>query len=145
MPQLANLSGYPRFWAASTVSAFGSNITLLAMQILATLTLHATGVELGLLGAARWLPYLLFGLVAGVIVDRYRRKPILVGTDLGRAGLLCAIPALYFADVLTIPALIAFTVVFGTLSLCGDAADQSFLPRLVPAPLLTAANARLEQ
>src|SRR6266508_4169188 len=108
MPQLANLSGYPRFWAASTVSAFGSNITLLAMQILATLTLHATGVELGLLGAARWLSYLLFGL-------------------------LCAIPALYFADVLTIPALIAFTVVFGTLSLCGDAADQSFLPRLVPA------------
>ncbi|WP_405152108.1 MFS transporter [Sphaerisporangium sp. NBC_01403] len=145
MPRLVGLPGYRRFWGASTVSAFGTYVTTLALQILAAVTLDATATELGLLNAARWVPYLLIGLVAGVIVDRYRRKPILVGTDLARAVLLCAIPLLYLAGLLTLPALILFVMAFGTLSLFFDAADQAFLPRLVPSAMLTSANARLEQ
>ncbi|MFC7646849.1 MFS transporter [Streptosporangium lutulentum] len=145
MPRLVDLPGYRRFWVASTVSIFGAHVTTVALQIFVVVALHATAFELGLMNAARWLPYLLFGLVAGVLVDRCRRKPILVGTDFGRAALVCVIPLLYVAELLTMPALIAYVMVFGLLSLLFDAANQSFLPRLVPRKLLIPANARLEQ
>jgi hypothetical protein len=127
------------------VSSFGTYVTSLALQLLAVVTLAATPVQLGLLNAARWLPYTVLGLVVGVLVDRRRRLPILVGTDLGRAVLLCAIPALRAIGLLTMAGLIGVVLAFGTLSLLFDAADQAFLPRVVPRAGLRAANARLEQ
>jgi MFS family permease len=137
--------GYLRFWAADSVSMFGTYVTMLALQVLAVATLHASVTELGLLGAARWLPYPLFGLIAGVLVDRHRRRPVLVGGDLARAMLLGAIPLLATVDLLSMPLLIGLMLVFGAMSLLYDAAHQSYLPRLVPGRLLIDANARLEQ
>jgi MFS family permease len=143
--RLGDLPGYRRFWAASTASSFGTPVTAFAIQILTLETLHASTTELGLVSAARWTPYLVLGLVVGVLIDRYRRRPVLVGADLGRAVLLCALPVLALTARLTVAVLALVVLLFGVLSLLFDAADQSFLPRLVPGPLLTAANARLEQ
>jgi predicted MFS family arabinose efflux permease len=95
--------------------------------------------------SARWLPYLLFGLVAGVLIDRSRRLPILVSTDLACGVLLLSVPALALAQHLTLVALMAIMAAFGLLSLINEAAAQSFVPRLVPRTLLTPANARLDQ
>ncbi len=145
MPRLFEVPAYRRVWAAATVSSFGSYVTLLALQVLAALTLNANAVQLGLINAARWLPYLVIGLVAGVITDRHRRRPILVGTDVGRSVVLCLIPALYAMGSLSVASLIAVVVLFGTLSLFFDSADQSFLPRVVPPTMLTSAFARIEQ
>jgi MFS family permease len=136
---------YVRFWAADAVSMAGTYVTTVALPTLAVLSLRASATEVGVLGAARWLPYLLFGLIAGVLVDRHRRRPILVGADLGRSVLLGMIPLLAVAGLLSMPALIGVVAIFGALSVVYDAAHQSYLPRLVPAPLLTDANARLEQ
>ena len=135
---------YFAFWLAETVSGLGSQITFLALQVLVVLTLRGTASDVGLLNASRWLPYLLFGLVVGAYVDRRPRKPVLIASDLGRAFLLGAIPALWFANWLNLPILLAFVALFGLLTLVGDAARQSFVPRLAPASLL-AANARLDQ
>src|SRR5262245_19173888 len=85
-------AGFARFWTASTVSGFGTYVTTIAIQVMIVLTLHEGAAAVGLVNAARWLPYLLFGLVAGVLVDRARRRPVLVVTDLGRGVLLVAIP-----------------------------------------------------
>jgi len=137
--------GFLRFWTASTVSGFGTYITTLAVQILVVVTLHQQAAGVGLVSAARWLPYMLFGVVAGVLVDRSRRRPILIITDLGRGALLIAIPLLAFSHHLSLVVLIVFMAVFGLMSLFNDAAFQSFLPRLVPPSLLTSANARLNQ
>jgi MFS family permease len=137
--------GFVRFWVADAVSMVGSSVTGLALQVVAVVTLQASGTEVGILNAARWLPYLLLGLIAGVMVDRYRRKPLLVGADLARAVVLGVIPLAAMLDVLSLPLLIAVVLVFGTLSLAYDAAHQSFPPSLVPAELLTPAYARLEQ
>jgi MFS family permease len=142
---LLSSTGFVWFWSADTLSMVGTYITALALQVLAVETLRASPIELGVLGAARWLPYLLFGLIAGVLVDRYRRQPVLVAADLVRAGLLALIPLSAALDVLSMPVLIAVVLVFGTVSLAYDAAHQSFLPTLVPSELLTPANARLEQ
>jgi MFS family permease len=69
----------------------------------------------------------------------------LVTTDLVRGVLLVAIPTLAVAHHLSLVVLMAFMIVFGAASLANDAASQSFLPRLVPPPLLIRANARLDQ
>ncbi|WP_459958638.1 MFS transporter [Nocardia sp. IFM 10818] len=133
------------FWFADSVSMFGTYVTAQALQLLAVLTLGASAFELGILRAAHWLPYLLFGLLAGVFVDRCRRKPILVGADLARAVLLALIPLLVLTQVLTVRILIVLVLAVGLVSLVYDAAHRSFLPGLVPRSLLVQANARLEQ
>jgi MFS family permease len=145
MGRLLSQPGYGKFWTADTVSAFGTYVTQVALPVLALLTLRASALELGFLRAAQWAPYLAFGLIAGVLVDRYPRKPILVGTDLARAALLALIAALAFAGSMTMPLLIGLVAVFGAMSLFYEAAHQSFLPRLVPTQLLTDANARMSQ
>ena len=142
---LRGCPGFGAFWAASTVSAFGTYVTAVAIQVLVVETLDGSGLQLGLVSAARWLPYLLFGLVAGVFVERTRRRPVLVTTDVLRGVLLVAIPALALVDRLSLAVLVAFMVLFGAASLANDAASQAFLPRLVPPRLLTRANARLDQ
>ncbi|WP_433270249.1 MFS transporter [Actinosynnema sp. CS-041913] len=136
---------FARFWAADTVSLVGTHVTTIALAVLAMDVLQASTTELGVLRAAPFVPYLLFGLLAGVLVDRYRRRPILVGADLARAAVLGLIPTLHAVDALTMPSLVALVTVFGALSLVYDAAHQSFLPKLVPAEQLTTANARMEQ
>jgi MFS family permease len=142
---LRGCPGFGPFWAAATVSSFGTYVTTLAIQVLVVLTLGGGAAEVGLVNAARWLPYLLFGVVAGVFVDRARRRPILVTTDLVRGVLLVAIPTLAVTQHLSLVVLVTFMAIFGLASLANDAASQSFLPRLVPPPLLTQANARLDQ
>jgi MFS family permease len=140
-----DVPGFGRLWAASTVSSFGTYVTALALQVLAAVTLNASATQLGLLTAAQWLPYLLLGPFAGALMDRRRRRPVLVGADLGRAALLCVIPLLAFVDRLSLAVLIAVVSMFGVLSVFFDTAQQSFLPRMVPTGLLTMAYARLHQ
>jgi len=136
---------YVAFWSASTISSFGSAVSILALQVIAVDNLNASATEVGWLNGIRWLPYLVFGLLAGAIIDRHRRKPILVGTDLGRGVLLVALPVLYALGWLNVSWLLVVTFAFGVLTLFSDAASQSALPGLVPREDLTRANARLEQ
>ena len=72
--------GFWLYWQAGAVSGFGSYITLLALQTLVVLTLHGSAVQVGWLNAARWLPYLMVGVVVGALVDRRRRRPVMVAT-----------------------------------------------------------------
>jgi MFS family permease len=113
--------------------------------VLVLVTLGASATELGVVNAARWVPYLVLGLVLGAVVDRWRRRPLLITTDLVRGLLLGSVPLLWWAGVLNIPVLVGFMVVLGLASLLNDAASQSFLPRLVPRVALVRANARLDQ
>ncbi|MET3807247.1 MFS family permease [Nakamurella sp. UYEF19] len=138
-------SWFRRFWVASSVSAFGTYVTTVALQVLVVDDLGGSATEVGLVNAARWAPYLLVGLLVGVLTDRLRRRPVLVVTDLGRAVVLAGIPLLAVLDRLTLPALLVLVAVLGLLSLGNDAAHQSFLPRLVPRSGLSRANARLQQ
>ena len=82
------LRQYPpfvRFWLASTVSDFGTYITGVALSVLVLVNLGGTPLDQGLVNAARWAPYLLFGLLAGIWVDRWQRRTVLIAGDLGRA------------------------------------------------------------
>lgn len=143
--KLRQYPAYVRFWAASTASDFGTYITTIAINVIVVLTLHGGAGSVGLVNAARWLPYPFLGLFAGAWVDRHRRKPILVAGDFGRGAILISISLLGLGGWLTVPLVAAHVFVFGVLSLAADAAFQSFIPELVPRQLLVRANARLEQ
>lgn len=144
-PTLSGTAGYGRFWWASTVSGFGDYFTSLAIQVLVVTVLAGSAAQVGLVSASRWLPYMLFGLVAGAMVDRAPRRPVMIAADLARAGLLVAVPVLALSNQLSIAALAGFMSLFGLASLLGDAATQAFVPRLVPRALLTRAHARIDQ
>lgn len=144
----SKLRRYPpfvRFWLASTVSDFGTYITSVALSVLILVTMNGTALDQGLVNAARWAPYLLFGLVAGVCIDRLPRRTVLIGGDLGRGLILAGVALAAVAGLLSVPVLMILIFAFGTLALTSDAAYQSFLPQLVPRSLLTKANARLQQ
>lgn len=141
----ATVPGFGRFWAASTVTGFGAYTTTVAIGVLAEVDLDGTALDLGWVNAARWAPYLLVGLVAGVLADRVRRRPLLAGADLVRAAALAAVPLLAALDLLTLATLTALVAVFGLAAVVGDAAQQSFLPRLVGSAGLGRANTRLQQ
>nr|WP_254781474.1 MFS transporter [Modestobacter sp. DSM 44400] len=137
--------GFRRFWAASTVSAFGTYVTSLAIGVLVVVDLDGSAIDVGWVNAARWAPYLVLGLVTGVLADRVRRKPLLVATDLGRAVVIGSVPALALTGRLGVGSLVVLLLVFGALSVANDAAHQSFLPRLLPRAALPRANTRLQQ
>ena len=135
---------FRRFWTGEAVSGFGNYVTLLALQTLVVLTLDGSAQQVGWLSSARWLPYLVLGLLVGALVDRRRRRPVMVATDLTRAALLTAIPVAWAVDALSLPLLLVVVAAFGTASLVNDAASMSFLPRLVPGEHLQRAHARLD-
>jgi len=79
---------FTRFWIGETISMFGSAVTELALPLTAVVVLKATPAQMGVLSAASYAPFLLIGLLAGVWVDRARRRPILLGADIAKALLL---------------------------------------------------------
>src|SRR5919107_6385461 len=94
-PSLGGLwrhADFRRLWAAQSASLFGSEITALALPLMAVLLLNASPVQMGLLAAAGTAPFLLCSLPAGVWIDRRQRRPVLIAADVARAGLLLSIP-----------------------------------------------------
>jgi MFS family permease len=131
-------------WAGQTISLLGSQITALALPVAATLSLHATAFQMGLLTVSAALPTLLFGLVAGVGVDRFRRRPLLIGADLGRAVLLGSIPLAALFGLLSMGQLYLVTFLAGSLTLLFTIAHVSLLPSLVQDEQLVEGNSKLE-
>ena len=133
-----------RLWAGQTVSLLGSEVTALAIPLLAALTLDASATEMGVLSAAGAAPALLVGLFAGVWVDRARRRPILVGTDVGRAAVLATVPVAALTTGLSVPYLCVVAFLSGLLTTFFDIAHASLLPSLVRREQLVEGNSKLE-
>lgn len=131
-------------WAAETVSVFGSQFYLLAMPLAAVLILDATASEMGILFAVEMLPFLLFGLLAGVIADRRGRRQIMIVCDLGRAGVLAAIPVTWYLGMLSWPVMYGVAFTAGVFTAFFDISYQAYLPTLVKRSELLDANSKLE-
>ncbi len=132
-----------RLWAAQSVSETGTQISQLAVPLLAVGTLHASATELGFLTSARMLPFLLLALPAGSLLDRVRRIPVLVVSDLCRAVLLASVPVAYALGVLSLAQLYVAVLLVGVCTVTFDISYQSYLPTLVRRAELTDANAKL--
>jgi MFS family permease len=135
---------FRNLWAAETISVFGTQISQLALPLVAVITLEASAFQVALLGVIEFAPFILISLPAGVWVDRMRRKPILVTADVGRALLLASIPVAYWLDLLTIWQLYVVGFVVGILTVFFDVSYQSYLPSLVKRDQLVEGNSKLE-
>ena len=145
-PVQAGLRRHPEFiklWAGQSISTFGSGITDSALPLTAALMLGATALDMGWLFAAESAPVLLVGMFAGVWVDRFRRRRLLISADLGRAALLVCVPILAAFSSLRIEYLFAVAAAVGTLTVVFDVAYRSFVPDLVGPDRVLEANSRL--
>jgi MFS family permease len=136
-------SRFVHLWGAATVSTFGSLVTRTALPFTAILLLDASPSDIGVLRIAELLPGFVLGLVAGAWVDRLRRKPIMVATDLGRALLIVTIPVAAFLGWLGLGQLYVVAALVSALSVFFDVSYQSFLPSLVKNDELVEANSKL--
>ena len=134
---------FRKLWIGQSISAVGSQVTLIALPLTAAFSLGSTPQEMGFLVAAQWLPYPVFGLFAGAWADRLRRKPILIATDIGRALVLATIPIAALAGALTIGHVLVAAFAATSLTVLFHAAYSPFIPVLVPRGALVDANARL--
>jgi len=133
-----------KFWGGQSVSLLGSQFTLLALPVAAAVTLRAGPAQMGVLAALQLAPGLLFGLAAGVWLDRVRRRPVLVVTQVASAVVLATVPLAAAAGVLTMLQLDAVAFLAGTAAVVFRVAQFSFLPALVGRDRLVEANARCE-
>jgi predicted MFS family arabinose efflux permease len=132
------------YWTGQTISLFGDQIALLAIPLLAVLTLHADAEQMGLLAAVELAPSLFFAVHLGVWADRRRsRRAILIAADLGRAALLLGLPLAAVLGVLTMPLLYVVAFATGTLGVLFMVAEQSVFVSLVKPNEYVEANSLL--
>jgi MFS family permease len=142
--RLLRQPGFRRFLVGQTISYVGEGVTELAMPLAAVLILGATAQQMGFLSAASHLPFILVGLLAGVWVDRLRRRPILIACDLACAGAILSIPLAFALGRLVIEHLYVVAFVIGFAHVISTVASQSFVPSLVGRDDLLEANSQLE-
>jgi MFS family permease len=136
-------SAFRRVWAAATVSIFGSLVTRVALPFVAIVSLNADAIGVALVRSMDLVAGLAVGLVAGAWVDRLRRRPVLIWADVGRAGLLALIPLAAFGGWLSLPLLLVVALLTAVLTTFFDAADNAYLPTIVPKNHLVRANGAL--
>ncbi|MEV0620664.1 MFS transporter [Nonomuraea sp. NPDC050404] len=129
---------------ADTASQVGTQLLMLALPLVAVSALHASPFEVGLLAACQTLAFAVIGLPAGAIVDRLRKRPVMVAADWARAVALASVPMAWWLEVLTIYQLYAVALVLGVFTVFFDAAYQSYLPHLVGRERLLEGNSALE-
>ena len=132
-----------KLWGSLTITHFGGQITFLALPLTAAIMLNATPFEVGVLTALEALPYPLFGLFAGVLVDRTRKLPVIIACDVGRGLALLAIPVCAWFGVLTMAVLYIVGFLVGLLSVIGWPAYQVFMTERVGRDNLVEANAKI--
>ncbi|HEV2120395.1 MAG TPA: MFS transporter [Candidatus Bathyarchaeia archaeon] len=140
-------SDFLKLWTSETISQFGSQFTGLALPLTAIIILGAKSVEVGVLNFAGSVPWLLFGLIAGVWIDRHRKQRIMVTSNILRGTILALIPVTAALGIITklgLPFLYAISFCVGFLQVFFDITYQSYLPSLVRRDQLVEGNRNLQ-
>jgi MFS family permease len=132
-----------RFWAGSSISTVGNQVTILALPWL-VLQLTQSPFQLGIVGALEFVPFLLFGLIVGVYADRWDRRRILLVADLVRFAMLASVPVAAFFNALTLAQLYLVAFIAGTARVWFEVAHYSLIPALVSPARTVEANSSLE-
>ena len=136
--------GFLALWIGQSVSAVGSQISGLAMPVIAVTFLSATELEMGFLNAASTSAFLVVGLLAGAWVDRWIKRRVMLVADLVRMLAVATIPIFWSLDMLSIYHLIVVAIIMSVASVFFDVSYQSYIPILLPKEHIGVANSRLE-
>ncbi len=142
-PSLWRHADFLKLWAGQTVSELGSVVTRTAVPLVALLVLGAGPLEMALIVVSGSLAVLLVGFVAGVWVDRIRRRPLLIAADGARAIVLFSIPVAYALNSLRMEQLYVATFIEGCLGALFDAAYPAYVPTLIGVDRVVEGNSKL--
>ncbi|HTJ69263.1 MAG TPA: MFS transporter [Actinospica sp.] len=135
-------AGFRTLWTASAISVVGDGVTLAAGPMLvASITRDPTAVAVAVF--CQQVPWLLFGLVSGVYVDRLDRRTLIVVVNLARAAALATLAAAAAVHAVTLPLIYAVFFTLGTADTLADTASSALVPSVVANESLAEANARL--
>lgn len=134
---------YLLLWSGQGVSVLGSQVSGIALPLL-VLALTGSAAQAGFVSAAFGLPYLLVGLPAGALVDRWDRKRVMILCDAGRALNAASIPLAAALGHLTMPQLYVNAVLEGTLFIFFNVAEVAGLAHVVGQEQLASASAQNE-
>ena len=136
-------AGFRWLWSASTLTNIGDGIVLAAGPLLvASQTRDPFVVSLAFF--CEFLPSLVFGTFAGVVVDRVDRRRIAILVNLARAAVLAVLATSIATGSISIAIVLLGLLLLGTAETFADLASTSLLPRLVPRESIGLANARLQ-
>ncbi len=127
-------------WSGQTVSALGSSVSRLALPLLVLALTRSPG-QAGLIAALQSLPYLIFSLPAGALIDRWDRKRVMIRCDIARCLAYGSVPLAYLTAHLFLAQLYAVALVGGTAYVFFNIAEVAALPRVVSAAQLSQATA----
>jgi predicted MFS family arabinose efflux permease len=130
-------------WGGQTVSETGSQVTVLALPLVAVVLLSASAFQVGLLSAAETSAYLLVALPAGAVVDRVTKRRLMIAADLALFAVLGSVPVAHAAGVLTLAQLYAVALVSSVFAVFFSVAYQSYLPTLLGPDHLVDGNGKL--
>lgn len=130
-------------WSGQTVSMLGGGISQIAFPLL-VLALTGSPAQAGFAGAFRTLPFLLLGLPAGALVDRWDRKRVMIFCDIGRGLNMASIPIVLALGHLTVLQLYLTALIEGVLFVFFNIAEAASLPRVVTPQQLPGATAQYE-
>ncbi|MDX8036954.1 MFS transporter [Lentzea sp. BCCO 10_0856] len=130
---------FGKLWLARVVSTAGSALSGVALPVL-MYSLTGSAVHTGALAALAAAPYLVFGLIAGALVDRMHRRTVMVVADLASAGLLVSVPVAAVFDALTPVHLLVVAGGAASATVWFDAANFGAVPALVGNEQLVRAN-----
>jgi MFS family permease len=142
MQQLRLGPNYSKLWAASSISNLGDGIRWVALPLLAV-TLTRDPAKIAAIDLAASLPWFLFALPAGALVDRLDRRKVMVTANVFRTAVMAALAALVLTDNHSLPVLYLLAFCLGVAETMFDNAAQAIMPRLVDHSLLEKANGRL--
>ncbi|MEU4335670.1 MFS transporter [Micromonospora lupini] len=143
-PEVLRDPGFQRLWAANVFRDVGTEVAVFALPVTAAVLLHARPLEMSLIAVCSRLGYPLIGLPAGVWVDRWDKRTVLIWSDAVFLLALASIPVAYLGGALTVPHLLAVTAVTSVSGVLFDVAHSSILPVLLPRRRVADANARLQ-
>lgn len=144
MGRLWGHSDFGRLWAGETVEWLSDSITSLGVPTIAYFTFKAGPLEMGLLTALGNVAYPLLGLFAGVMLDRVRRRPVLIWTNIIQFLALGSIPTAFFLGTLSLYQLFIVTLVMSVTTVFFNIAYTSYLPTLIGREDLVEGNSKLE-
>ena len=134
---------FNRMWASSIISNLADGVMLAAVPLLA-ISLTDSPVLISLIGAMVMLPWLLFAIPIGAIVDRVDRRYIFAGANASRSAVVGVLALLIALDHVTIFWLLAAAFIIGVCEVAADTTAQSLLPQILEEKDFEKGNSRLQ-
>ncbi len=137
-------TGFRWLWASNALQETGRQFATLALSVTAVAVRGAEAWQVGVISALGLSAYLVIGLPAGVWVDRWPKRPVLVCTELIRAVAAASVAVAYIAGWLSVWQLVVVAAIISVTSVFSDTAQTAFTPAIVGPSRVSEAAARIQ-